>query len=59
MCMYVHCLNNYSLQNGNTPLHCAAQNGHTICVERLLSTPGIEVNIGNKVSLIDCRNGAV
>ena len=39
----------YPLQNGNTPLHLAAREGHTTCVEHLLSTPGIDVNI-NKVS---------
>ena len=38
------------LQNGFTPLHCAAMGGHTTCVEHLLSTPGIDVNIKNKVN---------
>ena len=33
------------LQDGCTPLHLAAMGGHTTCVERLLSTPGIGVNI--------------
>ena len=41
----------YSLQYGDTPLHLAAKGGHTACVVHLLSTPGIEVNIKNKVSL--------
>ena len=40
----------YSLQNGYAPLHLAAREGHTTCVERLLSTPGIDVNIRNDVS---------
>ena len=40
----------YPLQDGNTPLDLAARGGHTTCVERLLSTPGIDVNIINKVS---------
>ena len=40
----------YPLQNGNTPLHIAAMGGHTTCVEHLLSTPGIDVNIKNMVS---------
>ena len=39
----------YHLQDGNTPLHLAAERGHTTCVERLLSTSGIDVNIKNKV----------
>ena len=40
----------YPFQYGYTPLHLAAWKGHTICVERLLSTPGIDVNIRNEVS---------
>ena len=40
----------YPLQDGNTPLHLAAGRGHTACVEHLLSTPGIDVNIEDKVS---------
>ena len=40
----------YPLQDGNTPLHLAAKGGHTTCVEHLLSTPGIDVNIRDKVS---------
>ena len=40
----------YPLQDGDTPLHLALREGHTTCVEHLLSTPGINVNIGNKVS---------
>ena len=42
----------YPLQFGDTPLHHAARGGHTMCVECLLSTPGINVNIVGKVS---CR----
>ena len=41
----------YPLQNGYTPLHYAAKGSHTAVVERLLSTPGIYVNIKNRVSL--------
>ena len=41
----------YPFQRGGyTPLHLAAEGGHTTCVEHLLSTPGIDVNIQNKVS---------
>ena len=35
---------------GDTPLHLAAEEGHTTCVEYLLSTPGIDVNIKDEVS---------
>ena len=37
------------LQDGHTPLDLARQGGHTTCVEHLLSTPGIDVNIKNEV----------
>ena len=40
----------YPLQLGHTPLHLAAWGGHTTCVEHLLSTPGIDVNIKDRVS---------
>ena len=40
----------YSLQVGDAPLHLAALGGHSMCVERILSTPGIDVNIGDEVS---------
>ena len=40
----------YPLQDGDAPLHLAAREGHTTCVEHLLSTPGIDVNIKNWVS---------
>ena len=42
----------YPLQDGNTLLHLAAKGGHTsiTCMEYLLSTPGIDVNIKNRVS---------
>ena len=40
----------HPLQGDNTPLHLAAKEGHTTCVECLLSTPGIGVNIDDKVS---------
>ena len=49
----------YPLQDGNTPLHIAAKRGHTSCVERLLSTPGIDVNIKDRVSWYRCRMGRV
>ena len=35
----------YPLQNGNTPLHHAAMKGNTTCVERLLFTRGVDVNV--------------
>ena len=38
------------LQDGVSPLHNAAWGGHTACVEHLISTPGIDVNIKNVVS---------
>ena len=41
----------YPLQHGgDTPLHLAAKGGHTTCVEYLISTRGIDVNINNTVS---------
>ena len=40
----------YPLQNGITPLHLAATKGYTTCVERILSRPGIDVNIKDEVS---------
>ena len=40
----------YPLQDGGTPLHLAAEGGHTTCVEYLISTPGINVNIKDRVS---------
>ena len=40
----------YPLQDGDTPLHFAVREGHTTCVEHLLSTPGIDVSIKNRVS---------
>ena len=40
----------YPLQGGDTPLHLATKGRHTTCAERLLSTPGIDVNIHDKVS---------
>ena len=40
----------YPLQNGDTPLSIALKQGHTTCVGRLLSTPGIDVNIRSDVS---------
>ena len=40
----------YPLQDGKAPLHHAAMRGHTTCMEYLLSTPGIDVNIKNVVS---------
>ena len=49
----------YPLQYGQTPLHLAARGGHTTCVEHLLSTPGIDVNIKDGVSWYRCRMGRV
>ena len=47
-----------SLQYGDTPLHLALREGHTTCVEYLLSTPGIDVNIKRSVSdLSKINNG--
>ena len=40
------------LQEGATPLCLAVIGGHTTCVEHLLSTPGIDVNIKDTVSVI-------
>ena len=40
----------YPLQREYTPLHLAAEGGHTACVEHLLSTPRIDVNIKDVVS---------
>ena len=40
----------YPLQGSDTPLHLAAERGYSVCVEHLLSTPGIDVNIKNWVS---------
>ena len=41
----------YPLQYGRIMLlFYAAMGGHTTCVERLLSTPGIDVNIQDGVS---------
>ena len=59
--LYVH-MYLYPLQYGYTALHLADMKGHTTCVERLLSTPGILVNIQigvNKVhvcTLIKCSS---
>ena len=41
----------YPFQGGCTPLHFAASAGSATCVERLLSTPGIDVNIKNDVDV--------
>ena len=40
----------YPLQNGHTPLLLAACRGDPACIKLLLSTPGIDVNIGETVS---------
>ena len=37
--------------HGYTPLHIVAMKGRTTIVEHLISTPGIEVNIKDLVSL--------
>ena len=47
----------YPLQYGDTPLQLAAEGGYYTwsCLERLLSTPGIDVNFKGDVSLcIEC-----
>ena len=45
----------HPFQCGDSPLHLAAMEGHTTCVECLLSTPGIDVNIKDMVSFsIEC-----
>ena len=44
----------YPLQGSDTPLHLAAREGHTTCVEHLLSTPGMDVNNKSDVS---CSKG--
>ena len=42
----------YPLQYSDTsPLLLAAKRGHNTCVEHLLSAPGIDVNIKDRVSL--------
>ena len=40
----------YVLYTCQYALHFAAMGGHTTCVEHLLSTPGIDVNIKDEVS---------
>ena len=40
----------YPLQDGFAPLYLAVVGDHTTCVEHLLSTPGIDVNIKSRVS---------
>ena len=40
----------YLLQGSDAPLHYAAKGGHTTVVEHLISTPGIDVNVKDKVS---------
>ena len=40
----------YPLQDGYAPLVLAAMGGHTTCVEHLLSTPGIDLNIKDEVN---------
>ena len=41
----------YLFKDGATPLICAARGYATLtCVERLLTTPSIDVNIADKVS---------
>ena len=57
--MYMYICNLYPpLQYDYTPLHLAARGGHTACVDHFLSTPGIDVNIKDKVrcSVINSAN---
>ena len=46
----------YTLQCGDTPLHLSAKGSHTTCVEYLLSAPGIDVTIEDRVSWSDPLN---
>ena len=49
--LYQLCCLLYPLQyDCCSPLHNAASQGHTTCVEHLLYTPGIDVNIKDNVS---------
>ena len=45
--------------HGDTPLLLAARGGHTTCVEHLLSTPGIDVNIKNRVTWSNAVEGII
>ena len=47
----------YPLQYGDTPLHLVAWRGHPTCLERLLSTPGIDVNVKDWVSWSVYKDG--
>ena len=47
----------YPLQYGDTPLHLVAWRGHPTCLERLLSTPGIDVNVKSEVSWSVYKDG--
>ena len=54
-CTHIHCTIMltellYPLQYGDTPLHLAAREGHTTCVEHLIHTHGIDMSTNNKVS---------
>ena len=42
------------MQDGSTPLHMAAKNGHTAIVEALV-TAGADVNVQSKVCTHSCR----
>ena len=50
---YVYIVLYHSLQNGNTPLMTASQEGHKDIVEVLLNH-GAEVDLPNKVSVYMC-----
>ena len=52
----VTCLFNLPFQNGDTPLHLAARGGHTNCMESLLTTADINVNIQDMVSWFTLLN---
>ena len=45
----------HALQDGDTPLHRAARGGDVSYLEQALSSPGIDVNIKNKVSRFTSR----
>ena len=58
MYMYTAVHLTYPLQGGDARLlHLAARRGHTSCVERLLTTSGIDVNIRSMVSSCFLNNG--
>ena len=55
MCIFILCTYIFvpTTQGGYAPLHLATMGGHTTCVEYLLFTPGIDVNMKDEVSCSD------